>query len=70
MVSYVVSPASVRILTVFDSRLTGRSVWNTRWLLIIPGRTLRADADAGLETFIDNITDIKLYFQTYGISGN
>lgn len=54
----------------FDTRLIGRSVWNTRWLLIIPGRTLRADADAGLETFIDNITDIKLYFQTYGMSGN
>ena len=54
----------------FDTRLVGRSVWNTRWLLIIPGRTLRADADAGLETFIDNITDIKLFFQTYGMSGN
>jgi hypothetical protein len=54
----------------FDTRLIGRSVWNTRWLLIIPGRTLRADADAGLDTFIDNITDIKLYFQTYGMSGN
>lgn len=54
----------------FDTRLTGRSVWNTRWLLIIPGRTLRADADAGLDTFIDNITDIKLYFKTYGMSGN
>jgi len=54
----------------FDTRLVGRSVWNTRWLLIIPGRTLRADADAGLDTFIDNVTDIKLFFQTYGMSGN
>ena len=54
----------------FDTRLVGRSVWNTRWLLIIPGRTLSANADAGLDTFIDNVTDIKLFFQTYGMSGN
>ncbi|WP_269526450.1 hypothetical protein [Coraliomargarita parva] len=54
----------------FDTRLVGRSVWNTRWLLIIPGSTLSADPDAGLQTFIDNITDIKLFFQTYGYSGN
>lgn len=54
----------------FDTRLVGRSVWNTRWLLIIPGSTLNADADAGLQTFIENISDIKLFFQTYGYSGN
>lgn len=54
----------------FDSRLVGRSVWNTRWLLIIPGSTLNAEPDAGLDTFIQNISDIKLFFQTYGFSGN
>ena len=54
----------------FDTRLVGRSVWNTRWLLIIPGSTLNADAEAGLDTFIENISDIKLFFQTYGFSGN
>ena len=54
----------------FDTRLVGRSVWNTRWLLIIPGSTLNADADEGLQTFIENISDIKLFFQTYGYSGN
>ncbi|HKK17608.1 MAG TPA: hypothetical protein VJ952_02910, partial [Opitutales bacterium] len=54
----------------FDTRLVGRSVWNTRWLLIIPGATLKADPDSGLDTFIENITDIKLFFQTYGFSGN
>ncbi|MGJ8649123.1 MAG: hypothetical protein ACSHX4_02075 [Opitutaceae bacterium] len=54
----------------FDSRLVGRSVWNTRWLLIIPGATLNADSEDGLQTFIDNISDIKLFFQTYGFSGN
>ncbi len=54
----------------YDTRLVGRSVWNTRWLLIIPGGTLNADAAAGLDTFVRNISDIKLFFQTYGFSGN
>ncbi|MCP5526979.1 MAG: LamG domain-containing protein [Verrucomicrobiales bacterium] len=73
-----------------DSRLIGRSVWNTRWLLIIPGGTFLADQTEGLDTFIyglratdgaaidsrgnprdgHGISDIKLSFQTYAISGN
>jgi hypothetical protein len=60
-----------------NSRLIGRSVWNTRWLLIIPGSTLLADPDRGLEIFINGlegdgngIKDIKLFFQTYSYSGN
>lgn len=52
-----------------DSRLIGRSVWNTRWLLIIPGAHLSADADAGLDAFIASVTDIKLLFQTYANQG-
>src|SRR5262249_49366977 len=36
-----------------DTRLIGRSVWNSRWLLIIPGATLNADPVHGLKTFID-----------------
>jgi hypothetical protein len=55
---------------VFDSRLVGRSVWNTEWMLIIPGLTLNSDPDDGLDRFIDQVTDIKLIFQTYGFSGN
>ena len=55
---------------VLDSRLVGRSVWNTEWVLIIPGRTLNNDPDEGLERFIDQVSDIKLVFQTYGHSGN
>jgi hypothetical protein len=68
----------------FDSRLIGRSVWNTQWLLIIPGSTLLYDPDEGLDTFIhgpeviggvgertgDGILDIKLFFHTYAYSGN
>ena len=67
-----------------NSRLIGRSVWNTRWLLVIPGGTLLQDADDGLERFIhgrelspgsgsfdnEGVKDIKLLFQTYSYSGN
>jgi hypothetical protein len=67
-----------------NSRLIGRSVWNTRWLLIIPGGTLLADADKGIEQFIrgrelaagsntydgQGVKDIKLQFLTYSYSGN
>ena len=53
-----------------DSRLVGRSVWNRKWMLIIPGGTFLYDQNQGLNTFIDDVTDIKLLFQTYAISGN
>ena len=53
-----------------DTRLVGRSVWNSQWLLIIPGGTLLADPAAGLNAFINNVEDIKLFFQTYAYSGN
>ena len=64
-----------------DSRLIGRSVWNTRWLLIIPAGTLHTDRNEGLERFINGalvngtrdgngVSDIKLFFQTYAYSGN
>ena len=44
-----------------SSRLVGRSVWNTQWVLIIPSNGILSDppagayagdADAGLDTFI------------------
>ncbi len=54
---------------VSDSRLIGRSVWNTEWILIIPGRLLNADPSTGLDRFIEQVSDIKLIFQTYGYSG-
>ncbi len=60
---------------VTDSRLIGRSVWNTEWLMVIPGGTLLADPDEGLDVFIgdennEGIRDIKLFFETYSFSGN
>ena len=60
-----------------NSRLIGRSVWNTRWLLIIPAGTLNNDRSLGLDYFINGVSgdgngvkDIKLLFKTYSYSGN
>ncbi len=63
-----------------DSRLIGRSVWNSRWLLIIPAGTLHSNRTEGLDRFIHGplvndqrtgagVSDIKLFFQTYAYSG-
>jgi hypothetical protein len=54
----------------YDTRLVGRSVWNTRWLLIIPGRTFHHNGEQGLNQFLSDVKDIKLLFETYGYSGN
>ncbi len=53
-----------------STRLIGRPVANTRWLLIIPGAYLNGDANQGLDDFIAMTQDIKLSFQTYSASGN
>ena len=68
--------------TMSNSRLVGRSVWNTQWMLIIPAGTLHSDREEGLQRFIngallpDGVTrdgngvlDIKLFFQTYAYEG-
>lgn len=55
---------------VTDSRLFGRSVWNSQWVLIIPGASLNSDPAEGLRRFMQQVSDIKLVFETYGISGN
>jgi|GEM_PF-1654959 len=39
--------------TINNNRLIGRSVWNTRWLLIIPAGTLHSDRTEGLQRFIN-----------------
>lgn len=53
----------------FDSRLTSRSVWNSEWLLIIPGSYLHVDPNTGLTVLADTVSDIKLYFKTYSHQG-
>jgi hypothetical protein len=55
---------------VTDSRVVGRSVWNSRWLLIIPMGTLHNDREYAFEKFVTGIGDIKIFFQTYAYSGN
>jgi hypothetical protein len=53
-----------------NSRLVGRSVWNTQWKLVIPGRALLADPIEGLDRFMRTVTDVQLYLKTYSHSGN
>jgi len=53
-----------------NNRLVGRSVWNSQWKLVIPGKTLLHDPNEGLDRFIQTVTDIKLHFVTYSYSGN
>jgi hypothetical protein len=53
-----------------NKRLIGRSIWNSKWKLVIPGRTLLADPNEGLDHFIQSVKDIHLYFITYSYAGN
>ena len=53
-----------------NARLIGRSVWNSKWKIVIPGSTLLSDPNDGLDRFIRTVNDIKLYFETYSYSGN
>lgn len=57
-------------------KLTGRSIWNTQWYLIIPGSQLMGeDPDQGIDLFINGeigtgVRDIKLTFDFYGYAGS
>lgn len=53
-----------------NTRLIGRSAWNSRWKLVIAGHKLLNNPEEGLDRFIDTIKDIKLHFVTYSYSGN
>jgi hypothetical protein len=53
-----------------NSRLIGRSVWNTQWKLIIPAYSLLNGEQAALDRFAQSVTDIKLFLRTYSNSGN
>jgi hypothetical protein len=53
-----------------NNRLIGRSIWNSQWKLVIPGRTLLNNPNEGLDRFIRTVNDIKLHFVTYSYSGN
>ena len=62
-------PAADDSELILDSRLISRSVWNSQWLLIIPGASLHVDPLTGLNKFVETISDIKLHFQTYTHEG-
>lgn len=53
-----------------NSRLVGRSVWNTQWKIVIPAYSLLNDEQTGLDRFVKSVTDIKLFLRTYSHSGN
>lgn len=54
-----------------SSRLIGRSIWNTQWMLIIPAGGLGGSTlDEGLRRFVNSVTDISIEFRTYSYGGN
>lgn len=53
-----------------NSRLIGRSVWNNRWKLVVPGTSLLNNPEDGLDRFIRTVKDIKLHVVSYSYSGN
>ncbi|MBI4326638.1 MAG: hypothetical protein HY674_15445, partial [Chloroflexi bacterium] len=53
-----------------NRRLIGRSVWNSKWKLVIPGYTLLNNPNEGLDRFIQTVKDVKLHFVTYSYAGN
>jgi hypothetical protein len=53
-----------------NTRLIGRSAWNSRWKLVIPARTLLANPMEGQQIFLETVKDIKLHLETYSYSGN
>lgn len=52
-----------------STRLMARSVWNSQWLLIIPGAGLYYDSTEGLKRFTESVSDIMLNFKTYSHNG-
>ena len=53
-----------------NSRLIGRSIWNSQWKLVIPGRELLNNPKEGLDRFLQTVKDIKIHWVTYSYSGN
>ena len=53
-----------------NTRLIGRSVWNSRWKIVIPAYTLLKDEQTGLNRFAASVKDVQLFLRTYSHSGN
>jgi hypothetical protein len=54
---------------IYSTRLFGRSVWNSDWMLVIPGAGLAADPVDGVTNFVEAVSDLKIYFDTYSPQG-
>ncbi|OPZ30028.1 MAG: hypothetical protein BWZ02_00886 [Lentisphaerae bacterium ADurb.BinA184] len=82
--SDIIDAATLEEMMGYSSSLVCRSVWNTRWLLIIPGAALLADPEEGIERFIrgsmmyggdevvrdgEGVNDIVLFLRTYSHGG-
>jgi hypothetical protein len=53
-----------------NSRLVGRSAWNSKWKIVIPANTLLNDEQDGMTRFSRSVQDIQLFLRTYSHSGN
>ncbi len=53
-----------------STRLISRSVWNSKWKIVIPGSTLLAEPINGMAKFLQQVKDIQLYFDSYSAAGN
>lgn len=53
-----------------NTRLIGRSAWNTQWKLVIPANTLLSNEQEGMNRFVASVKDILLFLRTYSYSGN
>jgi len=53
-----------------NTRLIGRSVWNSQWKIVIPAYTLLSNEQTALDRFAASVKDVQLFLRTYSHSGN
>jgi hypothetical protein len=53
-----------------NTRLIGRSVWNSQWKIVIPAYPMLNNENEALNRFAASVKDIQLFLRTYSHSGN
>ncbi len=53
-----------------STRLVGRSVWNDRWLIVIPASAIDADREKAMKLIEAGVKDIRLGVKAYSRQGN
>jgi hypothetical protein len=53
-----------------NSRLVGRSAWNSQWKIVIPAYTMLNKEDDALDRFVRSVSDLQIFLRTYSHSGN